>query len=681
MKQPSRDDLALTANTIRGLAMDAVERAKSGHPGMPMGMADLAAVLFLKHLHDCPTAPAWINRDRFVLSAGHGSMLLYSLLHLSGYDLPMSELASFRQWDSKTPGHPEFRHTPGVETTTGPLGQGCANGVGMALAERMLAERFNAADFELINHYTYVIAGDGDLMEGISHEAFSLAGHLRLNKLIVFYDSNRITIEGSTDLAYSDDVKKRFQGYNWNVIEIDAHDFARIEKAMLKAKREKNRPSIVICRSHIAHGSPNKHDTASAHGEPLGEDEVKAAKRNIGLPETEQFHVPARVRELFESRLKRMTRLAAKWEKMRKDYALAHPEPARALENFLNQRLPDNLEASLPKFDVQKPIATRSASGQLIQEIVKQIPWLVGGAADLAPSTKTLIQACESVHGGAFTGRNLHFGIREHAMCGALNGMALHGGFRVFGATFFVFLDYCRPSVRLAALMKLPIIYIFTHDSFYVGEDGPTHQPVEHLASLRCMPNMTVIRPADATETAAAWMEALRNNSGPTAITLTRHNLPVIDRTKFPSAANLAKGAYTLWQSGDGIPEVLLIATGSEVHLALESAQLLAQERNIRVVSMPSWELFEKQDAAYKHDVIPTACATRLAIEAGSSMGWAKYVGDKGRALCVDRFGASAPYKTLAEKLGFTVQNVVSIVRDMKSGLCPQPAGGAETHP
>lgn len=660
------DDLVLTANTIRGLSMDGVQRAKSGHPGMPMGMADVAAVLWLKHLEHCPTKPDWLNRDRFVLSAGHGSMLLYSLLHLSGYDLPMSELESFRQWNSKTPGHPEHGRTPGVETTAGPLGQGCGNAVGMALAERMLAERFNIEDFQPIDHYTYVICSDGDLMEGLSHEAFSLAGHLGLNKLIVFYDDNRITIEGSTALAYSDNVKKRFQGYNWNVMEIDAHNYEEIERAMRKARREKNRPTIIISHSHIAHGSPNMHDTADSHGAPLGEDEVKASKRNLGLPENDDFYVPEKVRELFEKRIKKMKRRVSKWERDFSKYCKAYPEKAVEWKKFFEDLLPDNIEDLLPHFDPEKPVATRSASGKVIQALAKAVPQLIGGAADLAPSTKTLIEGSNSVGPGAFVGRNLHFGVREHAMCAILNGMALHSGLHVYGATFFVFADYCRPALRLAAFMKLPIIYVFTHDSFCVGEDGPTHQPVEQLASLRCMPNMTLIRPSDATETAVAWLVALRNKTGPTALMLTRQNLPVIDRTEYPSAASLEKGAYVLWQSTDGHPDVVLIASGSEVALALEAANELSKEYNIRVVSMPSWELFEKQTVEYRHDVIPPDCKTRLAIEAGVSMGWKKYVGENGRVLCVDHFGASAPYKVLQEKFGFTTRNIVSIVREMK---------------
>jgi transketolase len=659
----SRDDLLLTANTIRGLAMDGVEKAKSGHPGMPMGMADAAAVLFLKHLIHCPTRPDWINRDRFVLSGGHGSMLIYSMLHLSGYDLRLEELAQFRQWGSRTPGHPEAHLTPGVETTTGPLGQGCANGVGMALAERMLAARFNSDACQPVDHYTYVFCGDGDLMEGISHEAFSHAGHLGLNKLIVLFDSNRITIEGGTSVACSDNARKRFQGYNWNVLEVDAHDFDQVDAALRRARREKSRPTIIICNSHIAHGSPNKHDTAGAHGEPLGPEEVKASKRNLGLDENKDFQVPDRVRELFASRLAELQRKCTRWERALKKHLAANPEWSTTWCQFMEDKLPENLAAALPVFDPAKPVATRVASGTVIQALAKVLPQLVGGSADLAPSTKTLIDNGGHVNTGAFAGRNLHFGVREHSMASILNGMTLHGGLRAYGSTFFVFLDYCRPAVRLAALTHLPVIYVFTHDSFYVGEDGPTHEPIEQLASLRIIPNMTTIRPADPTETGAAWVAALKNRQGPTALLLTRQNLAVIDRKIYPPAEMLEKGAYTLWQSGQGLPDCILIASGSEVELALAAAKELAAARNVRVVSMPSWEFFEKQPQSYRDEVLPPACTKRLAVEAGCSFGWRKYVGDQGRTLCIDHFGASAPYKILAEKFGFTVANVVATVK------------------
>ena len=656
--------VSLVANTIRGLAMDGVQKANSGHPGMPMGMADVAAVLFLKHMNHCPSRPGWANRDRFVLSGGHGSMLLYSLLHLTGYDLPLDELKQFRQWGSKTPGHPEFGHTVGVEATSGPLGQGCGMATGMALAERMMAARFNAGVFTPVDHWTYVFCGDGDMMEGISHEVFSFAGHLGLNKMVVFYDSNHITIEGSTDLSYSDDVRKRFVGYKWNVLEIDGHNYDEIEKAIVAAKAEKDRPTLVITHTHIAQGSPHLHDSHKAHGEPLGVEEVKATKKALGMPEDKDFYVPDAVRDVFAVRARELDAKAAGWESDFKKYAAAYPEQARLWDACMKQTLPADIEKQMPVFD--KPEATRVASGKVMQKLAKALPWFVGGAADLSPSTKTFLDGFASVLPGKFEGRNLHFGIRELGMSAILNGLQLHGGFRVFGSTFFVFSDYCRPTIRVSALMNLPVIYVFTHDSFYVGEDGPTHEPVEHIASWRCMPNVSVIRPADPTETTAAWLAALKNTTSPTLLLMTRQNLPVLDRSVYPAASNLEKGAYTLWQSGEGLPDLILIGTGSEVSLALDAAKELAKEgKNVRVVSMPSWDLFEKQSADYKAQVLPHDCKKRLAIEAGSSFGWSKYVGCKGRILAVDHFGASAPYKIIAEKFGFTTANVVKLAKDV----------------
>jgi transketolase len=659
------DDLLLAANTIRGLAMDGVQKAKSGHPGMPMGMADVAAVLWLKHLKHNPADPNWPDRDRFVLSGGHGSMLLYSLLHLAGYDLPLEELMQFRQWKSRTPGHPEFGHTAGVETTTGPLGQGCANGVGMALAERMRAARFNVPEAAVVDHYTYVFCGDGDLMEGISHEAFSLAGHLKLNRLIVFYDHNGITIEGGTPLAYSDDVKKRFHGYNWNVIEIDGHDHAQIDRAIRRAKRSADKPTIIVCRTTIGKGSPNKQGTSHVHGEPLGDEEVKVSKRALGMPEDQFFQVPQKVRDAFAARAAALRRQQKQWNFRFDGWKAAHPDKAAAWDQAAELKLPENLESVLPVFDPAKPVATRNASGKVIQSLAKAMPYLVGGSADLAPSTKTLIDGAGDIEAGTYGNRNFRFGIREHAMCGILNGMALHGGFRVFGATFFVFFDYCKPSVRLAAMMKLPVIYVFTHDSFYVGEDGPTHEPVEHIPALRCIPGMTVIRPADPTETAAAWVAALRNATGPTALLLTRHDLPVLDRTQFPPASLVEKGAYTLWQSKPGKPDLVIMATGSEVGLALAAGKELAASHSVRVVSMPSWELFERQPQSYRDEVLPPDCRARVAVEAAIPLGWERYVGDSGRVVAMTGFGASAPYKVLAEEFGFTPANVATVAREV----------------
>ncbi len=663
----SKKDLQLAANTIRGLAMDGVQSANSGHPGMPMGMADVAAVLWLQYLKHDPADPTWPDRDRFVLSGGHGSMLIYSLLHLSGYALPLEELGRFRQWESMTPGHPEVGDTPGVETTTGPLGQGCGNAVGMAIAEQMLAARYNTDEHEIVDHHTYVFCGDGDLMEGISHEVFSSAGHLGLNKLILFYDDNRITIEGRTSLAYSDDVPRRFKGYNWNVLQVDAHNFDEIDKAIRKARRSDDRPTIIICTSTIGKGSPNKADTASVHGEPLGAEEVVLSKRELGLPEDQPFYISAEVRELFAARRARLQRKHAKWNKLFTAYTGAYPERASAWEDALQDVLPTDLAERLPHFDPTKPQATRAAGGAVIQALAAAVPQLVGGSADLAPSTKTLMNEFGSIQKGDFAGRNFHFGVREHGMGAIMNGVALHGGFRIFGATFFVFVDYMRPAVRLASIMKLPVIYVFTHDSFYVGEDGPTHEPVEQLASLRCMPGVTVLRPADPTETAAAWVAALENKQGPSAILLTRQNLNVIDRSVYPAATELRKGAYVLWQSESVDPDVTLVASGSEVELALNAAKQLASECCVRVVSMPSWELFDQQDEAYQAATIPKQCPVRVVIEAAASMGWEKYVGDGAHYICMNHFGASAPCGVLAEQFGFTVDHVVKTVHSVRN--------------
>ncbi len=658
-------DLKLVADTIRCLSADGVESAKSGHPGMPMGTADYAAVLFTKVLNHCPSKPRWADRDRFIVSAGHGSMLLYSLLHLSGYDLPMEELEKFRQFGSLTPGHPEHGLTPGVETTTGPLSQGIGNSIGMALTERMLAARYNTADFTPVDHYTYVICSDGDLMEGLSHEACAIAGHLKLHKLIVFYDSNRITIEGATDLAYSDDVRRRFEGYHWNVLEIDGHDYTSIEQALTDAHAETERPTIIIGHTHIGQGSPNMHDTAKVHGAPLGEDELRATKKHLGFPEDKTYYVPDKVREIFAARRQDLEAKVKAWDERWSAYTAAHPDLAAAWQSAMSLEIPADIEAQLPAFDPAQPLATRVASGKTIQALAQQIPSLIGGSADLAPSTNTLIDNVDSVAPGKYEGRNLHFGIREHGMAALLNGMMLHGGFRVFGATFFVFSDYCRPSVRLSAIMEMPVIYVFTHDSFYVGEDGPTHQPIEHAAALRAMPGLTVIRPSDATETAAAWVAALRNTKGPTALLLTRQNVAVIDRSKYAPANLLEKGAYTLWQSAEGEPELILIATGSEVELALAAAGNLASKHRVRVVSMPSWELFEQQDAAYRESVLPRDCRRRIAIEAGASFGWERYIGNEGRTLCLDHFGKSGPYKDLAKAYGFTPERVAEIAAEL----------------
>ncbi len=658
-------NLNLVANTIRGLAIDGVQKANSGHPGMPMGVADFASVLFFKFLKHDPSDPAWPDRDRYVQSGGHGSMLLYSLLHLCGYGLSLDDLKQFRQWGSKTPGHPEFGHTTGVETTTGPLGQGCANAVGMALAEAMLAERFNRPGHTIVDHCTYVECGDGDLMEGLTHEAFSFAGHLGLHKLIAFYDSNHITIEGDTKLTYSDDVRKRFEGYGWNVLEVNGNDQAALIQILGQARAEQKRPTMIIGHTKIGFGCPALEGSHETHGSPLGEENIRATKKNFGLPEDEKFFVPEEVRKDIAGLAPQWKAARVAWQAQFAAYAAAYPELAEQWQQAMESALPADLEKNLPVFDPAKPVATRAASGTVLQALAKAIPHLVGGSADLAPSTSTFLKGLSSVGPRSYGGRNLHYGIREHGMASVVNGMCLHRGFIVFGATFLVFADYCRPSLRLAALMGIPAIQVFTHDSFYVGEDGPTHQPVEHVASLRLIPTMTVIRPAEATETAQAWLAALQNRMGPTCLILTRQNLPVLDRTVCAPANGVHQGAYVLWEQG-GSPSLILIASGSEVQLALAAGQQLAKEGvAVRVVSMPSWELFARQPEEIRERVLPAACTRRVAVEAGSTFGWERYVGDKGRVIGLDRYGASAPAGTLAEKFGFTTAHVLEVAREV----------------
>jgi len=650
-------NLNLVANTIRGLAMDGVQAANSGHPGMPMGMADVAAVLWTQYLKHNPANPHWADRDRFVLSAGHGSMLIYSLLHLAGYDLPIEELKRFRQWGSKTAGHPEYGHTIGVETTTGPLGQGCSNAVGMTIAERMMADRYNTDVQKIVDHYTYVIASEGEFEEGVSHEVFSLAGNHGLGKLIVFYDQNFISIEGDTHITYTDDVRKRMEAYGWQVQEIDGHNHAEIGAAIEAAQAETGKPSVIICNTKIGFGSPNKEGSHDVHGAPLGEEEVVLTKKSLGIS-PEKFHVPQEVRDVFAARLEEMKKVEAEWKATFDAWCAANGELAKQWTAAINGDLP-NLDGKLDLFEAGSSLATRSSSGKVINALAKEIPYLVGGSADLAPSNNTYMAGLGDIGKDSFGGRNFHFGVRELGMAGIMNGVQLHGGFRVFGGTFLVFADYTRPAARLASLMGVPVIYVYTHDSFCVGEDGPTHQPIETCASLRMIPNLTVIRPADATEVAAAWVAALENKSGPTALLLTRQNLPTIDRSVYPSAENLKKGAYTLWQSGEGAPELLMIATGSEVEITLAAAQKLGEEgKNVRVVSMPSWELFEKQDAAYQESVLPDACNKRMAVEAGTGFGWERYVGRCGTLITKNDFGASAPFKVLLKEFGFTVENI-----------------------
>ncbi len=659
-------DLNLVANTIRGLAMDGIQAANSGHPGMPMGMADVASVLWTKYLKHNPENTSWPDRDRFVLSAGHGSMLIYSLMHLAGYkDLPLDELKQFRQWGSKTAGHPEYGHVDGIETTTGPLGQGCSNAVGMAIAEQMLAARYNEEARKLVDHFTYVIASEGEFEEGISHEVFSLAGNHGLGKLIVFYDQNFISIEGDTHITYTDDVTKRMEAYGWQVQEVDGHNHDEISAAIEAAQAETEKPSVIICNTKIGFGSPNKEGTHGVHGAPLGEEEIVLTKKNLGMPE-DKFFVPQEVRDIFAARGDEMKQVEALWNAEFAKFAQANPAEALEWDKAQKGELPADLESKVDIFEAGSSMATRASSGKVINALAKEIPYLVGGSADLAPSNNTYMADMGDIGKGAFEGRNFHFGVREIGMAGIMNGIQLHGGFRIFGGTFCVFADYVRPVARLAAIMGVPVVYVFTHDSFCVGEDGPTHQPIETVASLRMIPNMTVIRPADATEVAAAWVAALENKSGPTALALTRQNLPTIDRSVFPSASNVKKGAYTLWQSGEGEPELLMLATGSEVEMSLNAAQKLGEEgKNVRVVSMPSWELFEKQDADYQESVIPNAVTKRMAIEAGTSFGWERYIGRCGVKVTKDDFGASGPYAVLQEKFGFTADNIYAKAKEL----------------
>lgn len=659
----------LAVNTLRTLAMDAVEKANSGHPGLPMGAADLAHVLWTRFLRFDPDDPQWPDRDRFILSAGHGCMLLYGLLHLSGGGVTLEDLKNFRQFESRTPGHPEYGHTPGVETTTGPLGQGFATGVGMALAEAMLAARFNRDGAGPVHHHTYAIVSDGDLMEGVASEAASLAGYLRLGRLIYLYDDNRITIDGSTDLAFREDVGRRFEAYGWHVQRIDGHDRAAIAAALEAAKAETERPSLIVARTHIAWGAPNKQDTEEAHGSPLGAEEIKGTKRNYGWPEDESFLVPASVRGLWKEVGDRGRAAHAAWRAAFDSWRSANFDLATLWDRH-HAAPPAGWESALPTFAADaKGVASRAASGKVIQALAAALPNFVGGSADLAPSNKTWIDRQDAIGPGAFAGRNFHFGIREHAMGSALNGLALHGGFRVFGGTFLVFSDYMRPAVRLAALMKLPVTYVWTHDSIFVGEDGPTHQPVEHLAALRCIPGLTVLRPGDASETAQAWKVAIENH-GPTALILTRQNLPTLDRSVYGPADGLARGGYILARESraDSI-ELILIATGSEVALAVEAHRTLeAEGRSVRVVSLPSWELFAAQPADYRESVLPARVTRRLAVEAGSTFGWEGWVGTSGRIIGLDRFGASAPDKVLAAKFGFTADNVLRAARELLAG-------------
>jgi transketolase len=660
----------LCINTIRTLSMDAIQKANSGHPGAPMGLAPAAYILWKYFLKHNSKNPEWMDRDRFVLSGGHASMLLYSLLYLSGYDLTLNDIKNFRQWGSKTPGHPEFGHTPGVETTTGPLGQGFTNAVGMALAERHLATIFNHPDCEIIDHYTYMICGDGDLMEGITAEAASFAGHMGLAKLICIYDDNKISIEGNTDITFTEDVGLRFKAYNWHVIRVEnGNNLNDIHRAIKEAREETNKPSIIILRTHIAFGSPNKQDSADAHGSPLGEEEIRLTKKNLGWDENVSFYVPEQVIKMFEQCIDKGKKVESIWKEKFEEYCSKYPVLSKKLNDSLNNSLNKGWDANLPDFSKNEgPIATRAASGKILNAISENIPYLIGGSADLAPSNNTIIKSSHDFQKNMFDGRNIRFGVREHAMGGIMSGIALHKGLRPYGGTFFVFADYMRPAIRLASLMKLPVIYIFTHDSVAVGEDGPTHQPVEHLAGLRAIPGLTVIRPADATETIEAWRLAAQTTDYPIALILSRQKLPVIDRTIYSSADKLVNGAYILSDS-DGKPDIILIATGSEVHITLKAGKILEEKGiSVRVVSMPSWELFENTSQEYKDKVLLPDVNVRISVEAGISMGWERYTGSGGAVIGINEFGASAPGNIVMEKFGFTSENIVQKAMELLSG-------------
>ncbi len=654
----------LCINTIRTLSMDGVQKANSGHPGTPMALAPLAYLLWTKYMHYNPRNPAWLNRDRFILSAGHASMLQYSMLHLTGYGLPLEQLEQFRQWGSLTPGHPEHGHTVGIETTTGPLGQGVANGVGMAIAQRFLASRYNRPDHEIINHHIYVIASDGDLMEGVASEAASLAGFLKLGKLIYFYDNNHITIEGNTNLAFSEDVGARFEAYGWHVQHVeDINALDTLSQAIEAAQAENERPSLVIVRSHIGFGSPNRQDSAKAHGEALGAQEVLLTKHNLGWPSEQPFYEPEEAVAYFSQAIERGAAQEQAWQQSYTAYSTAYPELVKQLEQDLSGALPEGWDRDIPVFKAGEAMASRAAAGLTLNAIAPQLLNLVGGSADLAPSNNTHMKNLGDF-GPTSDGRNMHFGIREHGMGGILNGMALYGGLIPFGATFLIFSDYMRPPIRLASLMGLKTIYIFTHDSIGVGEDGPTHQPVEQLAALRAIPGLTVLRPGDANETAEAWRVAI-THKGPVALALTRQALPTLERTPATSASNLAKGAYILLDS-ESTPQIILIASGSEVSLAVDAAHALHQEGiAVRVVSMPSSELFEEQSTAYKESVLPKSVRARIAIEAASPMGWERYVGLDGDTVTLNHFGASAPASILFQQFGFTVDNIVAKAKNL----------------
>lgn len=669
MAKSTLDELCI--NTMRFLAVDAVEKANSGHPGTPMGAAPMAYVLWDRFLKHNPSDPKWLDRDRFVLSAGHASMMLYALLYLTGYDLSLDDIKQFRQWGSKTPGHPEYGLTPGVEATTGPLGQGFGNAVGMAIAERWLAGHYNKPGYEIINHYTYAIVSDGDLEEGVASEAASLAGILRLSKLIFLYDDNDISIEGNTDITFTENVAQRFQAYGWYVVgPIDGMDTTAVDWAIRMAQAQRLRPSLIICRTIIGYGSPNKAGTASAHGEPLGEEETRLTKKNLGWSYEEPFAVPPEVLAHFRRAQERGKHQQDKWQATLEAYRQAYPDLARQLEEDLRGELPPGWDSDLTDLfrSRDKPIATREASGQVMNAIAKKVHAFTGGSADLAPSTKTILKDCGHYGFEDYCGHNMHFGVREHAMGAIASGMSLHGGIIPYTATFLIFYDYMRPPVRLAALMGIRVIYIFTHDSIGLGQDGPTHQPIEQLMGLRMVPKLVVLRPADATETTEAWKIAMENHHGPTALILSRQDLPVLNRKILAPASGVRRGGYILWEAATP-PDIILIGTGSEVHIALEAGKLL-QGKGIaaRVISLPSWGLFEAQPIEYRNAVLPPNLRARISIEAGTPLGWERYVGLDGIAIGLSRFGASAPGKVIYEKLGFTAQRMV----DEALGLLPR---------
>jgi transketolase len=652
-------------NAIRFLASDAIRTAKSGHPGLPLGAAAMAYSLWTRHLKFNPRNPSWHDRDRFVLSAGHGCMLLYALLHLTGYDLPKEELMKFRQWGSRTPGHPEYGHTPGVEVTTGPLGQGIGNAVGMAIAETHLAAVFNRPNHNIIDHKTYAIVTDGDLMEGVAQEAASLAGHLKLGDLIVLYDDNRVTIDGSIDLTFTEDRALRFKAYGWHVQNVsDGNDVEAVDAA-LKLARKDPRPSIIICRTHIGYGLPSVQDTAEAHGKPPSESDVEAAKKNADWPLDPLFYVPDDVLEHYREIGKRGEKLESEWREDLQNYREEFPDLAAELERRIAGELPNNWENALPVYEPDsKGIPTRAASGEIVNALAPHVPELMGGSSDLTPSNKTWIQNSRGFQADTAEGRNVHFGVREHVMGAAVNGMAVHGGVIPYGGTFLVFSDYMRPAIRLSALSNYPSIWVFTHDSIGLGEDGPTHQPIEHLASLRAIPNLAVIRPNDANEVAEAWRVAIKRRDAPTLVALTRQRVPILDRTVYNSANGLAKGAYVLKDLGSQEPEIILMASGSEVDLIVKAGEKLAADGiGVRLVSFPSWELFSSQDTEYRNSVLSPSLTKRLAVEAAASLGWERWVGPKGATITIDRFGASAPYDKLFEEYGYTVHNVLDKAR------------------